>query len=107
MSCTDARVLTIVHPAASLCPQSNTVLTQQLADSNHLLAALREEAAELAGQLSAVHASVAAKDRLIQQLKGLVSTGDGAGGFGSGPTNELNFQHFDGMVCELLKALVA
>lgn len=96
-----------IHPAASLCLQSNAVLTQQLADSNHLLAALREEAAELAGQLSAVHASVAAKDRLIQQLKGLVSTGDAAGGCWSEPTREVHLQCLVSMACELLKALVA
>jgi hypothetical protein len=59
--------------------QANAALTQQLADHNHLLVALREETAELAGQLSSAQASVAAKDKLIQQLKAMVGTGDAAG----------------------------
>jgi hypothetical protein len=59
--------------------QANAALTQQLADHNHLLAALREEAAELAGQLSSAQASVVAKDKLIQQLKAMIGTGDAAG----------------------------
>lgn len=59
--------------------QANAALTQQLADHNHLLAALREEAAELAGQLLSAQASVAAKDKLIQQLKAMIGTGDAAG----------------------------
>lgn len=54
-------------------------MTQQLAGSNHLLEALREEAAELASQLSAAQASLAAKDKLIQQLKDAVGTAAGAG----------------------------
>lgn len=53
------------------------MLTQQLADSGHLLSALREEAAELAGQLAAAQASVAAKDKLIQQLRGMVGAAGG------------------------------
>lgn len=53
-------------------------MTQQLVDSNHLLETLREEAAELAGQLSATQASLVAKDKLIQQLKDTVGTGAGA-----------------------------
>lgn len=59
--------------------QSNAMLTQQLADNNHLLAALREEAAELAGQLTSAQASLTAKDKLIEQLKGMIGTGDAAG----------------------------
>lgn len=56
--------------------QANAALTQQLADASHLLAAVREEAAELTDQLSSAQAAVAAKDKLIQQLKGLVRAGD-------------------------------
>lgn len=59
--------------------QSNAMLTQQLADNNHLLAALREEAAELAGQLTSAQASITAKDKLLEQLKGMIGTGDATG----------------------------
>jgi len=56
--------------------QANVTLTQQLADASHLLSALRDEAAELTDQLSSAQAALAAKDKLIQQLKGLVRAGD-------------------------------
>jgi hypothetical protein len=73
----------MTYPYCAPCLQSNAALTQQLADSNHLLEALREEAAEMTGQLSAAEASLAAKDTLIQQLKGLVASGEAAGGAAS------------------------
>lgn len=44
-----------------------------------MLAALRVEAAELSGQLSAAQVSLGAKDGLIQQLKGMVGGGSCAG----------------------------
>lgn len=55
--------------------QANASLSQQLSDASRLLAAVREEAAELAGELSAAQGSLAAKDRLVEQLKGMLGTG--------------------------------
>lgn len=47
-----------------------------------MLSALREEAAELATQLAAAQASVAAKDKLVQQLRGMVGAAGGLQGEG-------------------------
>jgi hypothetical protein len=51
------------------------VLSQQLADAGRLLSAVREEAAELAAELSAAQASLAAQDALVRQLKAAVGGG--------------------------------
>jgi len=49
--------------------QANAALTQQLADHEQLLHALRDEASEMSLRLLGAQESLAAKDNLIEQLK--------------------------------------
>lgn len=72
--------------------QANAALTQQLADSSQLLGALREDAAELAGQLAAAQGSIAAKDNLIEQLKALAGTGGDPAGRTGGAFERFQLQ---------------
>lgn len=74
-------------PVLLALAQANATLTQQLGDSGHLLSALREETAELASQLAAAQASLAAKDKLVQQLRGMVGAAGGLRQKGQGLLN--------------------
>lgn len=61
---------------ALLLLQSNATLTQQLADHDRLLRALRQETSDMAQQLSASHDLVISKDKIIDQLKALCSNAE-------------------------------
>eukprot|EP00878_Enallax_costatus_P015848 GHUV01016608.1.p1 GENE.GHUV01016608.1~~GHUV01016608.1.p1 ORF type:complete len:726 (+),score=350.12 GHUV01016608.1:1669-3846(+) len=56
--------------------KTNAKLTQQLADHDRLLRALRQEASDMAQQLSAAHEQLASKDKVIHQLKGFCSSSE-------------------------------